>query len=87
MLKILLPLFILLLSFLVLPVHQVQCGDLDDGISKYTDDSIQKFDELGKVDKNVTFIKMNSYFVDICFCLNIALEHLHCLSPPNGSTG
>lgn len=35
-------------------------GDLDDGISTYTDDSINKWDELGQKDRNVTFIKMNA---------------------------
>lgn len=34
--------------------------DLDDGISNYTDDSIKKWDQLGKKDRNVTFIKMNA---------------------------
>lgn len=38
----------------------VVCGDLDDGISTYTDDSIEQYDELGKKDRNVTFIKMNA---------------------------
>ncbi len=38
----------------------VICGDLDDGISTYTEDSIQKYDDLGKKDRNVTFIKMNA---------------------------
>ena len=31
-------------------------GDLDDGISKATDDSISGWDSLGKGDKNVKFI-------------------------------
>ena len=31
-------------------------GDLDDGISKFTDDGISKYDDLGKADKNVSFI-------------------------------
>ncbi len=50
--------FFCLLQFLA-PVVAVS-GDLDDGISTYTDDSIQKYDELGKKDRNVTFIKMNA---------------------------
>ncbi len=35
-------------------------GDLDDGISKYTDESIAKDDELGNPDKNIKFIIMNA---------------------------
>jgi len=35
-------------------------NDLDDGISNYTDDSVKKWDQLGKKDRNVTFIKMNA---------------------------
>jgi hypothetical protein len=35
-------------------------GDLDDGISEFTDDSIDKYDELGKADKNIKFIKMKA---------------------------
>lgn len=35
-------------------------GDLDDGISKYTDDGISQYDELGKVDKNVKYLKMRA---------------------------
>ncbi len=38
----------------------VFCNDLDDGISSYTDDGIKKWDQLGKKDRNVTFIKMNA---------------------------
>jgi len=40
--------------------HTVWSNDLDDGISGYTDDSIKKWDNLGKKDRNVTFIKMNA---------------------------
>jgi len=35
-------------------------GDLDDGISKYTDDGIGKWDELGKADLNIKFIVLNA---------------------------
>jgi len=35
-------------------------SDLDDGISKFTDDGIEKDDELGKPDINIKFIVMNA---------------------------
>lgn len=35
-------------------------GDLDDGISKYSDESIAKDDELGKADKNLKFIVLDA---------------------------
>ncbi len=35
-------------------------GDLDDGISKFTDDNISGWDELGKGDKNVNFIILDA---------------------------
>lgn len=35
-------------------------SDLDDGISKYTDDSISKDDTLGNPEKNINFIKMDA---------------------------
>ena len=35
-------------------------GDLDDGISKATDDSISGWDDLGKGDKNVNFLILKS---------------------------
>lgn len=44
---------------LVLAVESIG-GDLDDGISEYTDDSVSKYDELGQADKNITFMKMNA---------------------------
>ena len=34
--------------------------DLDDGISKFTDDGIDKYDELGKADKNINYIVQNA---------------------------
>ncbi len=36
------------------------CNDLDDGISSYKEDSVKKYDELGKKDWNVIYIKMNA---------------------------
>ena len=33
-----------------------QGSDLDDGISKFTDDGIEKDDEMGKADLNIKFI-------------------------------
>jgi hypothetical protein len=38
----------------------VVAGDLDDGISKFTDDGMSKYDDLGKPDKNIKFIVMNA---------------------------
>ena len=35
-------------------------ADLDDGISKFTEDNIEKEDELGKPDQNIKFIVMNA---------------------------
>ena len=35
-------------------------GDLDDGISKYTDDRITSYDDLGKSDRNINFMKLNA---------------------------
>ena len=35
-------------------------GDLDDGISKFTDDSIEKYDELGEKDPNISYIMMKA---------------------------
>jgi hypothetical protein len=34
--------------------------DLDDGISKQTDDAVSGYDELGSKDRNIKFIKMNA---------------------------
>lgn len=52
------------LSFLLLIIAgspiMVAAGDLDDGISKYTDDGIASYDELGKADKNIKFIVMTA---------------------------
>lgn len=35
-------------------------SDLDDGISKFTDDGMDKEDEMGKPDVNIKFIVMNA---------------------------
>ena len=35
-------------------------GDLDDGISKFTDDSMSANDKIGKTDTNVNFIVLES---------------------------
>jgi len=50
---------LLLMSLLMMTVigqRSVRAGDLDDGISKYTDDSIAADDELGKPSKNIKYI-------------------------------
>jgi len=49
-----------LLIVFLLSISTSFAGDLDDGISKYTDDGINKWDELGKTDKNIDFLKMNA---------------------------
>ena len=41
-------------------VRPLFASDLDDGISKYTDDGIAKNDELGTADININFIKMDA---------------------------
>lgn len=50
----------LLLCMLMVSVTPGFSGDLDDGISKYTDDDMTKWDDMGKKDRNVTFIKLNA---------------------------
>jgi len=35
-------------------------ADLDDGISKFTEEGIEKDDEMGKPDQNIKFIVMNA---------------------------
>ncbi len=42
--------------FALLCVNIADAGDLDDRISKYTDDGIAKYDELGKKSVNINFI-------------------------------
>ncbi len=43
-----------------LMVTAAKSSDLDDGISKFTDDGIEKYDEMGKPDQNIKFIVMNA---------------------------
>ena len=50
----------LLVLLTVFGISSAFCGDLDDGISKFTDDNITKWDDLGKKERNVTFIKLNA---------------------------
>ncbi len=38
----------------------VLADDLDDGISKHTEDEVKGYDELGSQDRNIKFIKMNA---------------------------
>jgi len=35
-------------------------GDLDDGISKYNEDGIKSWDNMGQTDKNINYIKLNA---------------------------
>jgi hypothetical protein len=51
---------VLVSVFLISGNNLVFAGDLDDGISKFTDGSISSYDDLGKADKNIKFIIMNS---------------------------
>jgi len=48
------------LSLMVICESPVLASDLDDGISKFTDDGMDKEDELGKPDVNIKFIVMNA---------------------------
>lgn len=52
--------FLILLAGLLVPGNIVWASDLDDGISKATDDGIASYDDMGKADKNIKFIIMNS---------------------------
>ena len=45
---------------IIFSVSSGLAGDLDDGMSKFTDDSVGKWDELGKADKNIKFIVLNA---------------------------
>ncbi|MBN2643922.1 MAG: hypothetical protein JXR59_00425 [Desulfuromonadaceae bacterium] len=51
--------FVLVLTVVVLVILSVPsfvfADDLDDGISKFTDDGVSKWDEIGKNDRNVKF--------------------------------
>ncbi len=53
-------LFIVLVSCSILSFDWGICNDLNDGISSYKEDPIRKYDDLGKKDWNVTYIKMNA---------------------------
>ncbi len=48
------------IAMTVLMVTAAKSSDLDDGISKFTDDGIEKYDEMGKPDQNIKFIVMNA---------------------------
>jgi len=48
------------LSLVIAHGSAVLASDLDDGISKFTDDGIDKMDEMGKPDVNIKFIVMNA---------------------------
>ncbi|MCD4813767.1 hypothetical protein K8S19_08765 [bacterium] len=49
---------VLLIGFLItgMTTVMVSAGDFDDDISKYKDDSIKEYDDLGKPDTNISFI-------------------------------
>lgn len=51
---------VLLASFFFAGYNLVSAGDLDDGISTFTDDGIASYDDMGKPDKNIKFIILNS---------------------------
>jgi len=52
---------VFLMSFFsFIAISMAQASDLDDGISKFTDDGIEKDDEMGKPDINIKFIVMNA---------------------------
>ena len=55
---------IIILAALIVPLlgagNFVWAGDLDDGISKYKDDSIGANDKIGKPDTNINFIVLES---------------------------
>lgn len=48
------------LALLVLGIGMGSAGDLDDGISKYNEDGISSYDDLGSADKNINYIKLNA---------------------------
>ncbi len=52
----------LITAYLLIGIGRIpaKASDLDDGISKYTDESISADDEMGKPDKNIKFIIENS---------------------------
>ncbi len=50
--------FLLFFSLLILAQpFSVLGSDLDDGIANYNDDPIAEYDELGKKDRNIDYIK------------------------------
>ncbi|MEA3464608.1 MAG: hypothetical protein U9R29_01095 [Thermodesulfobacteriota bacterium] len=51
---------LLSLTIALIVVSAGICSDLDDGISKFTDDNISKWDDLGKNNVNVKFIKLKA---------------------------
>ena len=55
---------IIILAVLIVPAFGIVSlsfgGDLDDGISKYKDDSISANDKIGKTETNVNFIVLES---------------------------
>lgn len=55
---------IIILAALIIPALSagsfVLASDLDDGISKFTDESIDADDKMGKPDTNVNFIVLDS---------------------------
>ncbi|MDF1577902.1 MAG: hypothetical protein P1P81_05590 [Desulfobulbales bacterium] len=56
--KIVLP--VILSIFWLVAANLAAAGDLDDGISTFTDDGIASYDDMGKPDKNIKFIILNS---------------------------
>jgi hypothetical protein len=50
----------LVVGFFVAGPGSIRAGDLDDGISTFNDDGIASYDEMGKQDKNIKFIILNS---------------------------
>ena len=45
---------------LLLSANNLFAGDLDDGISTYTEDGVAGYDEMGEADKNINFIIVNA---------------------------
>ena len=52
--------FVILIFFFLVFANAGFSGDLDDGMSKYTDDGISAYDNLGDTDKNIKFIKLDA---------------------------
>jgi hypothetical protein len=55
--------FMIILCVLIVPFMSGIClggSDLDDGIGKFTDESISQDDKIGKSDTNVNFIILNA---------------------------